>query len=211
VLSAGRGLARWDVVRVLVRALPDVAWTECGASCVWLVGPRICGRVGGTRDIPVEALFPQGRKHVELSSSGWSGVLGIDAVGGPPYCNVAERARCSGAFPVQPILGDRQSGRHDLGSGRRGRRPAGIALSGRAPSPDGYGAFLECPGARAADLGSRRELREAPVEDRRPCRLQVLEVASAGGCQQVAERVLLGFGREGEQVGLAGSARRVHW
>jgi hypothetical protein len=85
---------------LLVRALPDVPWTECGASCVWLVGPRICGRVGGTRDIPVEALLPQGRKNFELSSSGWSWILGIDAVGGPPHCDVADEggawaSRCS--------------------------------------------------------------------------------------------------------------------
>ena len=52
-----------------------VAWTECGASCLSLVGPRICLPVGGTREIPVEALFPQGRESFEVaSSSGWSGV-----------------------------------------------------------------------------------------------------------------------------------------
>ena len=32
----------------------------------------------------------------------------------------------------------------------------------------------------------------------------VREVASAGGCQQVAEWVLTGFGRQGEQVGSQG-------
>jgi hypothetical protein len=35
----------------------------------------------------VEALFPQGRERFELGSSGWSRVLGIDAVGGPPHCD----------------------------------------------------------------------------------------------------------------------------
>ena len=90
VLSAGRGRPAGTPFGLLVRALSDVAWTECGVSCVWLVGTRICGRVGGTRDISVEALFPQGRERFELSSSGWSWVLGIDAVGGPPYCNVAD-------------------------------------------------------------------------------------------------------------------------
>ena len=59
--------ARSDAVRVLVRALPVVvAATKCGACCLSLVGPRICWRVGGTRDIPVEALFPQGRERFEL-------------------------------------------------------------------------------------------------------------------------------------------------
>jgi hypothetical protein len=87
---------------LLVRALPDVAWTECGTSCVWPCRPSHLRAVGRTRDIPVEALFPQGREGFELaSSSGWSGVSGIDAVGGPPHCNVADEggarvpSRCS--------------------------------------------------------------------------------------------------------------------
>jgi hypothetical protein len=42
------------------------------------------------RDIPVEALFPQGRERLELSSTGWAGVLGIDAVGGPPHRDLAD-------------------------------------------------------------------------------------------------------------------------
>ena len=41
--------------------------------------------------MPVEALFPEGRERFELaSSSGWSRVLGIDAVGGPPHCDFAD-------------------------------------------------------------------------------------------------------------------------
>jgi hypothetical protein len=68
---------------------PVVAWTECAESCLSLVGPGICWPVGGTRDIPVEALFPQGRDSFELGSSGWAGVLGIDAVGGPPHRDFA--------------------------------------------------------------------------------------------------------------------------
>ena len=35
--------------------------------CLSLVGPRICWRVGGTRDVPVEALFPEGRERFELA------------------------------------------------------------------------------------------------------------------------------------------------
>ena len=41
-------------------------------------------------DMPVEALFPEGWKCFELGSAGWSRVLGIDAVGGPPHCNFAD-------------------------------------------------------------------------------------------------------------------------
>jgi hypothetical protein len=70
--------------------LPVVAWTRCGESYASLVGPRICWRVGGTRDIPVEALFPEGRERFELGSSGWARVLGIDAAGGPPHCDFAD-------------------------------------------------------------------------------------------------------------------------
>jgi hypothetical protein len=55
--------------------------------CLSLVGPRICWRVGGTRDISVEALFPAGRERFELVYSGWSWILGMDAVGGLPHCD----------------------------------------------------------------------------------------------------------------------------
>jgi hypothetical protein len=39
--------------------------------------------------MPVEALFPPGRERFELGFSGWSRVLGIDAVGGAPHCDFA--------------------------------------------------------------------------------------------------------------------------
>jgi hypothetical protein len=51
---------------------PVVPWTQCGACRLSFFGPSACCRVGGTRDIPVEALFPQGRERFELVSSGWS-------------------------------------------------------------------------------------------------------------------------------------------
>jgi hypothetical protein len=46
--------------------------------------------MAGKRDISVEALFPQGRERFELGSSGWSRVLGIDAVRGPPHRDFAK-------------------------------------------------------------------------------------------------------------------------
>jgi hypothetical protein len=102
LLSAGRGRPARTPFGFLVRALPVVASTKCGESCLSLVGPRICQRVGGTRDMPVEVLFPEGRERLELaSSSGWSRVLGIDAVGGAPHCDFADEggarvaSRCS--------------------------------------------------------------------------------------------------------------------
>jgi hypothetical protein len=45
----------------------------------------------------------------------------------------------------------------------------------------------------------RCERGEPPVEDGRHVACG-REIATAGGCQQVAERMLAGFGREGEQV-----------
>ena len=61
-----------------------------GACCLSLVGPRICWLVGGTGDISVEALFPDGGRCLELGSSGWLWVLGTDAVGGAPHCDFAD-------------------------------------------------------------------------------------------------------------------------
>jgi hypothetical protein len=85
VLSAGRGRPARTPFGLLVRLLPvGVAATKGDASRLSIFGGRICWRVGGTRDSPVEALFPQGRERFELGSSGWSWVLGTDAVGGPP-------------------------------------------------------------------------------------------------------------------------------
>jgi hypothetical protein len=102
VLSAGRGRPARTPFGSLVRALPVVAWTECGASCLSLVGPCICWPVGGTRDIPVEALFPDGRESFELGSSGWAGVLGIDAVGGAPHRDFAEEGGARVASRYSP-------------------------------------------------------------------------------------------------------------
>ena len=103
LLSAGRGRSARTPFGFLVRPLPGVASTKCGESCLSLVGPRICWWGGGTRDMPVEALFPQGRERFELASSGWARILGIDAVGGAPYCNVADEggARVASRVPLQ--------------------------------------------------------------------------------------------------------------
>jgi hypothetical protein len=90
LLSAGRGRPARTPFGFLVGALPVVASTEYGASCMWLVASRLWWRVGGTRDMPIEVLFPQGRERFEVGSSGWSRVLGVDAVGAAPHCNFAD-------------------------------------------------------------------------------------------------------------------------
>jgi hypothetical protein len=91
VLSAWRGRPAGTPFGFSVWALPVVIAATGGASCLSL-GLCICWRVGGTRDVPVEALFPEGRKRFELVSSGWSRVLGIDAVGCAPHGDFAGEA-----------------------------------------------------------------------------------------------------------------------
>jgi hypothetical protein len=59
-------------------------------SCLSLVDLCICWLVGGTRDVPVDTLSPEGRERFELGSSGWSRVVGIDAVGGAPQSDFAD-------------------------------------------------------------------------------------------------------------------------
>ena len=209
MLSAGRGRPAGTPFGFLVRALPDVPWTECGASCVWLVGPRICGRVGGTRDVPVEALFPQGRKRFELGSSGWSWILGIDAVGGPPHCDFAnEGAGVSsrwcpdwlGVTLVGVVLDLVGEVGDQLGLLCQVGPPARMATEG----------FWNAREPRQRTWVDRRELWEAPVEDGGHVACG-LEVATGGRCQQVAEWVLPGFGREGEQVCPQGRPGRFSW
>jgi hypothetical protein len=41
-------------------------------------------------DVVVELLFPAVSGRLELGSSGWPGVAGVDAVGGPPYGDVGD-------------------------------------------------------------------------------------------------------------------------
>jgi hypothetical protein len=92
VLSAGGGRPARTLFGSLVRASAVVVTAWCGARCLSLVALCICWRIGGTRDIAVKALFPQGRERFELGSSGWSRVLAIDAVGGPPHCDFTNEA-----------------------------------------------------------------------------------------------------------------------
>jgi hypothetical protein len=59
-------------------------------SFLSVVGLLICWLAGGTRNVPVDTLFPEGRERFELGSSGWSRVVGIDAVGGAPYSDLTD-------------------------------------------------------------------------------------------------------------------------
>jgi hypothetical protein len=151
-------------------------------------------------DVPVETLFPQGRKCFEWGSSGWSWVSGTDAVGGPPHCDFADEgvARVASwwcpdwfgvslAGVVMDLIGEVG---HELGSLCQVGAPDGMVLERFRNARE--------PGQRTW-LG-RRELWEAPVEDGGHVAGSA-EVSSEAGCQQVAERVFTGFGRQREQVG----------
>ena len=103
VLSARRGWPARTPFGSLERALPVVApASKCAVCYLSLVAPRVCWLVNGTRDIPVEALFPQCGERFELGFSGWSRVLGIDAVGGPPHCDFANECRAWVRFRCSP-------------------------------------------------------------------------------------------------------------
>ena len=93
VLSAGRGRPVRTLTGCFVPALAVVVpASRCGVRCLSFVKPRGACRIGGTGDMPVQALFPQGGGCLQLaSSSGWSRVVGIDAVGGPPHCDFADK------------------------------------------------------------------------------------------------------------------------
>jgi hypothetical protein len=149
--------------------------------------------------MPVEALFPHGGGCLELaSSSGWSRVLGMDAVGGPPHCDLADEggARCPGwlgvtlAGVVLNLVGEVGD---QLGSLCQVGTPDGMVMQRCWNTGE--------PGQRT--WVDWRELWEAQVEDSGHVAGSP-EVSSGGGCLQVQEGVLLGFGRQREQVGSQG-------
>jgi hypothetical protein len=205
-LAALCGWPARTLTACLVRALPVVARIKCGASCLSLVGLRICWRVGGKRDIPVDALFPEGRERFELGSSGWSWVLGSDAVGGPPHCDFANEGGAQLASRHSPDwLGvSLAGGVLDL-VGEVGDELGSLCQVG---PPDGMVVerwrYAWKPGQRT--WVGRRRLGEAPVEDGGYIACGS-KVTSGSGSQQVAEGVLPGFGRQGEQVRSQGRPR----
>jgi hypothetical protein len=167
--------------------------------CLSLVGRRICCRVGGPRDVSVEALFPADRERFELGSSGWSWVLGIDAVGGPPHFDFADEGGAQLASRHSPDwLGVSLAGVVLDLVGEVGDQ---LGSLGQVGPPDGMAVerwrYAREPGQRT--WVDRRELWEAPVKDGGHVACGS-EVASGGGCQQVAERVFTGFGRQREQA-----------
>jgi hypothetical protein len=150
--------------------------------------------------MPVEVLFPEGRERFELASSpGWSRVVGIDAVGGPPNCDFGDEgcarvfSRCSPSWLGVSVAGVVLN----LG-GEVGDQLGSLCQVG---TPDGIGMQR---GWNSREPGQRTWIGrcqrwEAPVKDGSHVACGS-EVASAGGCQQVAEWMPSSFDREGEQV-----------
>src|SRR5215207_231750 len=100
-------------------------------------------------DMSVESLFPQSRKRFELGSSGWSRVLGLDAVGGSPYCDFAEEggvrvvSRCRPNWRAGTVAGVVLDLVGEVGE------QLGSLRQVTAPRPDRHAASVECPAARA--------------------------------------------------------------
>jgi hypothetical protein len=153
--------------------------------------------------MPVEALFPLGGGCLDLaSSSGWSRVSEVDAVGGSPHCDFANEGGgvASGCSP-----GWRSVTLEDVTLDLVGEVGDKLGSPCQVASPDGIG-LERCWNARQPGQRTRvgwRERCEAPVEHGRHI-VCCSKVASRGGRQEVAERVFTGFGREGEQVGSEG-------
>jgi len=153
--------------------------------------------------MPVEALFPEGRERFELASSGWSRVSGIDAVGGPPYCDFADEGgarvasrRCPDwlASTLAGLILDQVGEIGDqLGSLCQVGPPDGIVMKRWWNARE--------PGQRT--WVDKRERWEAPVEHGGHV-AGTAEVSSGGDCQQVQERVLTRLRRQVEEVGSQG-------
>jgi hypothetical protein len=155
-----------------------------------------------------EVLFPQGRKHFELSSSGWSRILRIDAVGGPPHRDFADEgsaqvtSRCSPYWGAANLVGMILDLVGEIGDQLRSLcqvgPPRGMAVEScwYAGQP------------RQRTWVDRRQLWEAPVEDGGHVACG-FEVASGGGCQHVAQWLLTGSAARASKwartVGQAGS------
>ena len=143
-----------------------------------------------------------------MGSSGWSRVLGIDAVGGPPHCDFAEKCGARVSSWCSPDwLGVTSAGVVLNLGGEVGDQLGSLCQVG---APDGMSMQrwwnAREPGQRT--WVGRHQLWEAPVEDGGHVAGRT-EVSSSGGCQHVAERVLTSFGRDVEQVCPQGLARRV--
>jgi hypothetical protein len=209
-LAAGCGWPVRMLAGCLVWAPTVVAGaTHCGVRCLSFVEHRVVRRIGGTGDVPVESLFPQGCGGIELAAfSGWPRVVGIDAVGGSPHCDFADERDARVAFPRCPcwLCATLAGVVLDL-VGELGDHLGSLC---QVASPDRIGMERWWNGREPGQRTwiGRRERCEAPVQHGRHI-VCGSKVASAGGCQQMAEWMLSRFSRQGEQVGAQGWPSRL--
>ena len=156
--------------------------------------------------MPVESLFPQGWERFELGSSGWSRVLGIDAVGSSPYRDFANEG---GGMTSRGGPGWRAVTLAEVILNLVGEVGDKLGSLCQVAAPDGIGMEREWnarePGQRTSV--NRRERWEAPVEDGGHV-AGTAEVAPDGGCQQVAEGVLTSLRRQVEEMCTQGRPSR---
>jgi hypothetical protein len=136
---------------------------------------------------------------LQLSSSGWSSVVGVDAVGRPPHGDFTDDGEVGAAARRRPhrlgfvfagVISDPIGDvGHDLGSLRQVLTPNGMIME-RLRNPGK-------PGKRPWAGGCG--LWEAPVQHSGQVCCGV-EFATGGRCVQVQEWVLTGLRRQGEQV-----------
>ena len=132
------------------------------------------------------------------SSSGWSRVLRIDAIGGPPHCDFANQG---GGMTSRSSPGWRAVTSADVILDLVGEVGDKLRSLGQVGPPDGIGLerrwYARQPGQRT--WVDRRQRWNAPVEHGRHV-VCGSKIACVGGCQHVAEWVLSTFGRKGEQM-----------
>ena len=147
----------------------------------------------------VEVVLPEGRGCLQLSCSGWSWVVGVDAVGGPPHGDFTNDGEVRAAarrrphrlgFVLAGVMSDPIGEVGDeLGPLRQILAPNGMIMErfrdagkpGKRPWVSGCGFW------------------EAPVQHGGHVCCGV-EFATGGRCVQVEEWVLTGLRRQGEQV-----------
>jgi hypothetical protein len=147
----------------------------------------------------VEVLLPERGSGLQLTCSGGSSVVGVDAIGGPPYGDftnngdVRSTARRSPhrwrAVPVRVssnLIGEVGDQRGALGEVLT---PNGMIMK----------RFRNTGKPRKRSWAGSRGLLEAPVEHGGHV-AGSLKVASGGGCLQVEEWVFSGFSRQREEV-----------
>ena len=79
-----------------------VSATTLGWSRRGLCGVKTVAVVTVPGDTSVEVVLPEGRSCGQLGCSGWSWVIGVDAVGGPPHGDFTDDGEIGAAARRRP-------------------------------------------------------------------------------------------------------------